>query len=284
MAALRWPASFQGKIFLLCFVSTHVPLIGVLGYLGVRAQLSAHFGLLAVATGATLLGTGFALYALHGMLEPIRRSSAALRAYLDRGDFPDLPIHYSDDAGQIMAHVQTAIGTIDTQVGRLADVALTDDMTGARNRRWMNEYGIALFESHRKAGKAFGLLVIDLDEFKQINDTYGHSLGDQVILSSADAIAATIRETDHLVRTGGDEFCVFMPGASRADVERVAGRICNAVAGMSRDMDLDSAVTASVGAASLSRKDKGFLDTYRRADRYLYAVKREGRNAVRVAG
>ncbi len=283
MASLKWPGSFQGKIFLVCFVATHIPLLGLMGFLAARSELADSVGVLVVATLATLLGTGLAFAAMAAMMEPIRRSSVALSDYLAQGDFPDLPMGHPDEAGQLMSNVQRAIATIDRQVGRLADVALSDDMTGARNRRWLNEYGIPMFEDYKKAGKSFGLLVIDLDEFKTVNDTYGHAVGDQVILTTADIISENVRATDHLVRTGGDEFCVLMPSASRGEVALVAERLRLVTAENGSGFGLDQPVTVSIGAANLRRQDKGFLDTYRRADAYLYKAKQGGRNAAAIA-
>lgn len=283
MASLKWPASFQGKIFLVCFVSTHVPLLSLLAFFVVRSELGASLPVLGVATLATLLGTGLAFAAMAAMMEPIRRSGHALSDYLAQGDFPDLPTDYTDEAGQLMSNVQRAVATIDRQVGRLADVALSDDMTGVRNRRWLNEYGIPMFEDYRKAGKGFGLLVIDLDQFKSINDTYGHAVGDQVILATADVIGENIRATDHLVRTGGDEFCVLMPSASSSEVAMVAERLRRAAGQGSGAAGLDHQVTVSIGAANLRRQDQGFLDTYRRADTFLYKAKQGGRNNAAIA-
>jgi diguanylate cyclase (GGDEF)-like protein len=283
MASLKWPASFQGKIFLVCFVSTHIPLLSLLAFFAVRSEVGGSPPVLAIATLATLLGTGLAFVAMAAMMEPIRRSSLALSDYLERGDFPDLPTGYGDEAGLLMTNVQRAVATIDRQVGRLADVALTDDMTGARNRRWLNAYGIPMFEDYKKAGKSFGLLVIDLDKFKAINDTHGHTVGDQVILATADIIRVNIRATDHLVRTGGDEFCVLMPSAGGSDVALAAERLRKAAGQSLRGIGLDQTVTVSIGAANLHRQDSGFLDTYRRADAYLYKAKQDGRNMAAVA-
>lgn len=283
MASLKWPASFQGKIFLVCFVSTHIPLLALLAFFVARSELRSGFPVLAIAMLATLAGTAIAFAAMAAMMEPVRRSSRALYAYLAHGDFPQLPTDYTDEAGRLMSNVQRAVATIDRQVGRLADVALSDDMTGARNRRWLNEYGIPLFEDCKKAGTRFGLLVIDLDEFKSVNDTYGHSVGDQVILTIADIIFQNIRATDHLVRTGGDEFCVLMPSADRKDVTMVAERLRRAAGQTPGLTGLDHPVTVSIGATTLRSDDKGFLDTYRRADAYLYKAKQAGRNTAAIA-
>ena len=142
------------------------------------------------------------------------------------------------------------------------------------------EVGIPLFEKRLGSEQEMSLLVIDLDEFKSVNDHWGHSVGDQILLSVANAICASVRETDDVVRTGGDEFCVFLPSTLPSMLDEIAERVrANSVQTV-QNIPFEKTVTISIGVATSQKGDKTFSDVYRRADQHLYAAKNAGRNLV----
>jgi diguanylate cyclase (GGDEF)-like protein/putative nucleotidyltransferase with HDIG domain len=162
--------------------------------------------------------------------------------------------------------------------------ARTDALTGVCNRRHLSEALAAELDRTRDGHRAPSLLLLDIDHFKRINDTYGHAAGDAVLVAVARRIAGSVRTTDITARWGGEEFCVLLRGmddedALREVAEGVRLRIESepvAVEG------LDLAVTASVGAARATADLTEADDLVDAADRALYAAKRRGRNQVRL--
>lgn len=162
---------------------------------------------------------------------------------------------------------------------RLAEQALTDDLTGLANRRHGErqlEREIAL--AVRK-GTDLGLLRVDVDHFKAINDEQGHQAGDRVLREVARRLGDAVRGGDLLARWGGDEFVAILPATERAGVLRAAERLRAAVAGSPVGVDdVATPVTISVGWAHWMGDTPG--DLLARADRALYRAKDGGRNQV----
>jgi diguanylate cyclase (GGDEF)-like protein len=169
---------------------------------------------------------------------------------------------------------------------RLARVAALDPLTDALNRR----FGLTrLQEEFARAVRAdapLGILMLDLDHFKAVNDTYGHPVGDRVLQAAARATRRVVREGDVLVRYGGEEFLVILPGSSRADLALVADRIRRAVADTTvADGEQSVAVTVSIGGCSLPETSVELSgDLVERADVALYAAKAGGRDGVVIDG
>jgi two-component system, cell cycle response regulator len=163
---------------------------------------------------------------------------------------------------------------------RLAAQALTDELTGLANRRHgMHQLDREIAQAVRK-GHELGLIRVDVDHFKDINDAHGHQAGDGVLAEVARRLADAVRGGDELARWGGDEFVAILPGTDRAGVLRAAERLRAGVAtGPVRVDDADLDVTVSVGWAHWVGDTAG--DLLVRADRALYAAKDAGRNTVR---
>jgi diguanylate cyclase (GGDEF)-like protein len=158
--------------------------------------------------------------------------------------------------------------------------ALTDPLTGIGNRAAMQSAGRTQIELALRHGLPMSLLLIDIDHFKRINDTYGHAKGDVVLQLLARTIARTVRRSDQAFRYGGEEFVVLLGHTDLAGAEVMAERIRILVAG-SRELhrELSEGVTVSVGVGTLREQDT--LETLcERADRALYLAKRSGRNRV----
>jgi diguanylate cyclase (GGDEF)-like protein len=161
------------------------------------------------------------------------------------------------------------------EADRLAQI---DHLTGVANRRSL----APVLDDH--AGRPVGLLLLDLDHFKHINDDHGHAAGDAVLVAVADRLRSSVRADDAVVRMGGEEFLVVLRDVAdeiqlRAIGENLRRRIGSEPirAGM-----LELRVTASVGCASVAPDDTDFEAGVRRADRALYVAKQDGRDCVRL--
>jgi two-component system cell cycle response regulator len=167
---------------------------------------------------------------------------------------------------------------------RLERLAAVDPLTDAYNRR----FGLGrLREEFSRAVRAenpLGVLMLDLDHFKAINDTYGHLVGDRVLRAVAGACRRVLREGDVLVRYGGEEFVVLLPGAGPEDVRQVGERVRRAIAETSvTDGELRIAVTVSLGGATFRDATDSPESLIALADKALYEAKEAGRNRVAVA-
>lgn len=170
-------------------------------------------------------------------------------------------------------------------VEELKVAATTDPLTGIANRRRFDELVKLEMQRCQRFGHTMSLLLIDIDHFKQINDTYGHQQGDQAILSLVRRVAKQLREVDMLGRWGGEEFIVLLPETSLELAWASAERIRLAVESQLHQLGAGTEVslTISVGiSASLGPQDT-VERMVRRADTALYLAKKQGRNCSRKA-
>lgn len=160
--------------------------------------------------------------------------------------------------------------------------ARTDALTGLRNRRSFNEELNRLFAQRQRQGIVFSLLLIDVDQFKAVNDTHGHLAGDLILQSVADLLTKTLRQMDFVCRYGGDEFTVICPGSHLREAATAAERARQAVATIPlRIKEIEIPMTLSVGVAEVGGSEiaEGLIQ---RADEALYAAKHAGRNRVHL--
>jgi len=160
--------------------------------------------------------------------------------------------------------------------------AATDSLTGLPNRRAVQE---ALKRMIAQAGRTLApmsVLVLDLDHFKQINDTYGHDRGDAVLAAVGDVLAGALRTSDFVGRNGGEEFVALLPDTGADGALEAAEKLRAAIARVTLP-GIDRAVTASVGAAVYPHTAADPESLLRLADRALYAAKAAGRNRAAVA-
>lgn len=162
----------------------------------------------------------------------------------------------------------------------LEHAALTDSLTGMQNRRYFDDALREYLEEFRRIGKPIGLLVLDLDHFKSVNDTHGHDVGDEVLRVVAGCLREFTRYHDVVARLGGEEFAVVAPNMDTDMLIKLAERIRKAIASLSVTTgNVRLRVTTSVGIAIWDGKENA-EQFYRRADRMLYEAKRLGRNRV----
>ncbi len=160
--------------------------------------------------------------------------------------------------------------------------ASTDPLTGLPNRRYFEEFS-SLLSARRRAGDAVAVLMIDIDKFKGLNDTYGHPAGDQVLRQVAGAITAAVRDHDVPARIGGEEFAVLLRNPGPAVALEVGERVRLAVRGLDLGDIGVAGVSVSVGVANATSPEEPIDALVDRADRALLKAKRAGRDRV-VAG
>lgn len=158
------------------------------------------------------------------------------------------------------------------QAESLAELALLDALTGLKNRHGLQAVGEHVLYEARRAGIPVALLFIDIDDLKQINDTFGHAAGDDALRAVAGVIRSTIRDDDVAARIGGDEFCVLLPGTAGEAVARVRAGIAEGTAAAGRAFPF--ALSATIGAAEIdARAPVSLADLLHRADSLMYEDK-----------
>lgn len=162
----------------------------------------------------------------------------------------------------------------------LEQAALTDGLTGVQNRRYFDDALKEYLGEFRRIGKPVGLMLLDLDHFKQVNDTHGHDVGDEVLKAVAKTLKDMTRYHDVVARLGGEEFAVVAPNMDPDLLLKLAERIRRAIAGLAvKSGNVSLRVTTSVGLSVWDGKENA-EDFFRRADKQLYEAKRLGRNRV----
>jgi len=160
--------------------------------------------------------------------------------------------------------------------------AATDGLTGLPNRRYFDEF-CALLARRRRAEDAVGVLMVDIDKFKDLNDRFGHQVGDEVLRAVAGAIVGAVREDDVPARYGGEEFAVLLRNPSRSVAVEVGERVRSAVGGLDLARLGVPGVSVSVGAAVGEDPDTAIDEVIKHADSALYDAKRGGRDRVVAA-
>jgi putative two-component system response regulator len=167
---------------------------------------------------------------------------------------------------------------------RLEKLAITDDLTGLYNRRQAMQRLEEQWTLGDRYSRAISIVTFDIDHFKQVNDTYGHSAGDAALRSVAQTLIECVRSSDIVCRIGGEEFLVLLPTQRAEEANFCAERCRQAV--MAREIEFEGRkmrITLSAGVASRLPGMTQFTELLREADEALYAAKRAGRNAVRCA-
>lgn len=165
----------------------------------------------------------------------------------------------------------------------LARMATTDSLTGLFNRRHMIALMDTELSKYQRRSSHLTLMLMDLDHFKQINDQYGHDIGDQVLVTVSDLLKSSMREQDYIGRWGGEEFLAVLPETDLDQATASAERIRQAIQTLVIDSDdKNVSVTISIGITQ-HRAEELLSNAIARADHALYASKSDGRNRVEVA-
>lgn len=218
-----------------------------------------------------------------------RGAVVALPALENLVDFTDLlllhvpraePVEFGERGGS----QNTLIRELQARATRLERDANQDSLTGLSNRRYVDSHYAELVQLAKHAGKPLCLMIGDIDDFKQINDRHSHMIGDEVLRGVAEVLRSLARPHDVVVRYGGEEFLMLLPGISLADAAQVAERVRSGVE--SRDwtkLDRDLHVTISLGVVD-SQPGENLEHVVAEADRLMYMAKRAGKNRVVARG
>jgi diguanylate cyclase (GGDEF)-like protein len=165
------------------------------------------------------------------------------------------------------------------QYSQAQHFAKTDHVTGIHNRRELFNLGELEFRRARRFSRPLSAIMLDIDHFKNVNDTYGHAKGDQVLFALAEFLKIHLREFDILGRYGGEEFVIVLPGADITNARNVAFRLRQGV--QERPMVNGTvSITVSLGVAQMSEEITDFQGLMNKADMAMYDAKRAGRNRV----
>ena len=193
------------------------------------------------------------------------------------------------DKNEISARVKTQVrrrrftDRLRDNVMQSMELAITDPLTGLYNRRYMESHAGALVARANERDKPLSLLILDIDHFKSINDTYGHEAGDEVLREFSSRLRSCIRGVDLACRLGGEEFVVVMPDTDLGIASRGAERIRRRIAGETFSIDRGARsieATISIGLSSLNGAEDTPALILKRADEALYRAKNSGRNRV----
>ncbi len=187
-----------------------------------------------------------------------------------------------DDAGNITHYVSFSKDSTDRLKRELAlaDMASRDAVTGLLNRRSGEQLLKQYDDEKQRSENLLCLIMIDIDNFKKINDTFGHAAGDHILKSSSQLLKSKARNTDSVIRWGGEEFLIIVPNSRLKDATEFAERIRKSIE-QHRDKEV-GLITASFGVAEL-HIDEGTASLLNRADKALYKAKLGGKNCVKSA-
>lgn len=170
------------------------------------------------------------------------------------------------------------VGYIRVLNKRLADKAITDSLTGLHNRLWLDKRIDECLDNFRRYNTQLSVIMIDIDNFKQINDKHGHNVGDDVFREIARIIRDDSRATDNCIRWGGEEFLIVLPSTSIAGAEQKAEILRSKIA--ASVFPVVGQVTASFGVTEVVSDDMNKMILMKKADNALYQAKNAGKNRV----
>jgi diguanylate cyclase (GGDEF)-like protein len=164
---------------------------------------------------------------------------------------------------------------------KLEKLAKRDSLTGILNRGSFFDSAQHLLVLSERQKSSASIVLMDLDHFKMVNDTYGHFIGDKVLIHFTQTISAFLRESDIFGRLGGEEFAIFLSGAGINDASKLADKLCKAISDSKLEIDGKTVTyTVSIGVESSNPSDHSIDDLFKRADIKLYVAKDKGRDRV----
>lgn len=281
---LPFATSFRGKVVFAVVVSVLLPVMAMEVYFvgfsplkGEQLEQAILISGMAAATAAVI-----AYWALSTILRPILYTSKQLNQFLNHQVLPDLPVHYRDEVGSLMSNVNYITRSMKDLVESANQNGAIDHLTGIYNRRSAENRLRDSIELTRIRQNSLSFAILDLDNFKKLNDTYGHDFGDSVLRQIGDLLRTNVRRTDWVGRWGGDEFVISVQGGER-EASAMLSRICELAKRelfIAPDQSIHK-ITFSCGVCEWQEAmDSQTLFT--KADEALYTAKRGGRDQVQV--
>ena len=179
---------------------------------------------------------------------------------------------------------QAAIAIENAQLYKeMEQLAITDSLTGLYNRRFFFAFAENEIERTKRYNKNLSIIMMDIDHFKDVNDRFGHQIGDQVLKEITDICLSILRRVDVMCRYGGEEFTVLLPETEESDAAHAAERMCTAISSLRLKTEKgDVAVSVSIGVAEQDKSRDSLEKLLAAADKALYTAKETGRNRVHV--
>lgn len=169
-------------------------------------------------------------------------------------------------------------------IDKLEYLSKYDDLTAIKNRRYTLELGKMEYDLSKRYNINFSVILIDFDYFKEINDNYGHQVGDASLIKISNIISNTVRKSDIFGRYGGDEFILFCPYTDIDFAYAVANKIKDSLNKNLKILDFSIKMSASLGCATLNlNNNESIKDLIHKADNALYKAKKLGRNRVEIS-
>jgi diguanylate cyclase (GGDEF)-like protein len=281
---LPFVTSFRSKVVFAVVVSVLLPVsvmemyfIGFSTLRGPELEQAILISGLAAAAAAV-----FAYWTLSTILRPILYTSRQLNQFLNERVLPDLPVHYRDEVGSLMSNVNYITRSMKDLVESANQNGAIDHLTGIYNRRSAENRLKDSIELTRIRQNSLSFAILDIDNFKMLNDTYGHDFGDTVLRQVGDLLRSNVRRTDWVGRWGGDEFVISVQGGEN-EASAMLSRLCELVRRelfIAPDQSVHK-VTFSCGVCEWQEMmDSQSLFT--KADEALYTAKRGGRDQLHV--
>ncbi len=232
---------------------------------------STLLGILFVSISATLL--------IRSIVRPLNKAVIHFKRIANGNLDENILVSSQDEIGQVLSELAAMQGKLKIMIGELDRLASTDKLTGAWNRRRFEETIETEMDRLRRYGNRLSLMILDVDHFKNINDQYGHAVGDQVLVDLSDTIRSSLRSSDSLTRWGGEEFVILCPNTTLAIVSKLAERLRKKIATV--NFQQVGSITVSFGAAECGPSET-WEQWLHRADEALYLAKSSGRDQVQV--
>ena len=237
----------------------------------------------AIVFGAGLTGAFIIRLALaRSILLPLRLLEIGV-ARFGEGDLSiRIPLDTPDELGQLARVFNTMAENLEKSQAALKDLAIHDGLTGVYNSREFHQRFKEEIERSRHKNRACSLMMVDIDHFKRINDTYGHQAGDEALRVVADLIKREVRSTDQVARYGGEEFSIILPDTPSSTAIALAERLRKLIASHPITIAPQQTInlTVSIGLAEFPQNALSEKELISEADQALYAAKRAGRNRV----
>lgn len=270
--------SLIAKIFVVCFISVHIPLIALVSFLAAGFEPGVLSVFVLVLT-ATIVGSCVCLFAIWRFIRPLNHLAIALKRYPADKSVLKLRTHRADEIGIVTEAVKSMLFQVEELTRQLKRQATTDFLTGLGNRRSLSEHLAALQSQIRRTNEPLSLILFDLDNFKTINDEYGHDVGDNVLMVVGEVVKDLIRPYDLATRIGGEEFCIVLPRTHGAAAVTIAERLRLAFESSYVEPLPHGRITCSFGVVEAQPSER-LQQLLSRADRALYQAKSAGRNIV----
>ena len=231
----------------------------------------------------TLLGILFASIAailmIRSIVRPLNKAVTHFKHISEGNMSENISVSSQDEIGQVLNGLAAMQGKLKIMISELEQLARTDELTGAWNRRRFEETVATEMDRLRRYGQRLSLMILDVDHFKKINDLYGHSIGDQVLIDLSNTIRSSLRGSDSLIRWGGEEFVILCPNTTAETVSKLAERLRKEIASVKfREV---GNITLSFGVAECGAEET-WEQWLRRADKALYLAKSGGRDQVKI--